>query len=562
VLERAEPESDLWPRIAAVFVFVIVLAAIFWSRAHPFGIHWDEAQYFNEIQLDVQRLRAGLLLKLGGRLLLRNGGRPPAYRLLALPVLGVFGFTPTLARFVSLACYALSALFVYLATKLVSSKKAGAIAALVFCLSPEVVSASIFYGTDGSLYLATSSMLYFIFSIWKQGSVRLSHWLGLGCALALGLLAKTSFLAIAFPVLAGWFVISRWGRLGIPSLVPQAKAGLVAAIIAGPWWFLNAKDAFAYGRYARGFVRNSLGNPSLSTWGEWFNTVFQCLLGHGVSILIAFVTIAWLIRAALHKNALFDEMQIAALGACVCAGIPIVLLQLTGTNHQLRHITPAVIPLAIAVGLLAQQAGWMRPAPLILTAVLCSMQLGMLIFPVLVPNNKPVDLGFVNGALPWRVMSRFDQWDWNPLRTTGLSCGQPTPKIAFLGYGRSFGPPQIEYSWISHVPPNSGPTLPLAEATWLWRYEDGPIDWQKVMQISGEKEFILTAPGYRGEALFKENLDNEHNQEFFARLSNDPRFSGPEFLLMGRFEPVNVAVFWNRNLVCNQRATVQTGPGQ
>ena len=63
--------------------------------------------------------------------------------------------------------------------------------------------------------------------------------------------------------------------------------------------------------------------------------------------------------------------------------------------------------------------------------------------------------------------------------------------------------------------------------TWLWRYEDGPLDWQKVMDATGKSDIVLTAPHYVGEVRNKEDLDNQHNAEFAARLSADPFFRGP-----------------------------------
>src|SRR3984885_1532865 len=106
-----------WSSFAAVTLGVLVVAAIRWSLDHPFGIHWDEASYFNDVGLDLQRARSMMLLKLAGRLLLRCYGRPPAYRILALPFLALFGFHTTIARMVSLGCFVLSSGFVYAATR-------------------------------------------------------------------------------------------------------------------------------------------------------------------------------------------------------------------------------------------------------------------------------------------------------------------------------------------------------------------------------------------------------------------------------------------------------------
>jgi 4-amino-4-deoxy-L-arabinose transferase-like glycosyltransferase len=549
-VEQPASERIVWPVFAVVTVTVIALAAIRWSLDHPYGIHWDEAQYFNDVGIDVQRLRGLMLVRLAGRILIKIWGRPPAYRLLALPFLALFGFHTATARLVSLACFGLSSWFIYLATRRLGSRVAGAFAVLIFALSPEVISASIFFSTDTPLYLAVSAMLYYLFASWTDTAEHPSHWIGLGLAIGLGFLSKASFAAIAFPVLAFAFLAGRWGYLGVPRLASPLKAGALAFLVAAPWWLVNIRAAVITAHIARTFVRNSLGPPSLATWIRWLNSVFQCLLGHGVSILIGLVLIACVIRV-IKKEAFVDPLRKAALGACACAGAPIILAQLSGTNHLLRHISPAVIPLAIAVGVLSDTAQWARSwASITLSGTLFFVQLAMIVAPVLFPNNHPVDLGFVNGALPWRTMVRFDQWNWTPVRDISQSCGVDSPTISYLGAGRAFDPPQIEYPWVAQIIPTRRATFPVPDVRWLWRYEDGPLDWQKVMGLAGQSDIVLTAPHQVGEVRYKEDLDNQYNAEFAERLSRDPRFRGPIRLEMGRFEPVEVDVFLKKAGVC------------
>lgn len=527
--EQPKSEGRFWPVFAVAITVTIMLAAVRWSLAHPYGIHWDEAQYLDDIGIDVQRLRSGLLLRLGGRILLKSFGHPPAFRLLALPVLGLFGFHTVTARLVSLTCFGLSAWFIYLATRRIGTPVAGAFAVLVFSLSPEVISASIFFSTDAPLYLATSAMLYYLFVCWTDGAEHPNNWIGLGLAIGLGFLSKASFVLIAFPVLAFWLVVSRYGHLGIPSPTSQRKAVALALLVAGPWWLLNIKSAIAYAQYARGFVRNSLGPPSLQTWMRWLSTVLQGLLGHSTSILIGLVAIACFHKLVVKGEKILDPFQRIALGVCACAGLPIVVAQLSGTNHLLRHISPAVIPLAVAVGILADACGWTRSVPAVaVSGILFCVQLLMIVAPVLSPNSHPVDLGFVNGVLPWRAMARFDQWDWKPVREISYGCGLHTPRISFLGSGRALDPPQIEYPWIAQptLTPHDA-KLESPDVTWLWRYEDGPLDWQRVMDATGKSDIVLTAPQYIGEVANKEDLDNQHNADFAARLSLDPLSADP-----------------------------------
>jgi hypothetical protein len=550
-LGSPKPEQSFWPFFAAAVVLTIILATIRWSLAHPYGIHWDEEKYLDEAGIDLQRLLSGHVLKVGGRILMKSWGIPPAYRILALPFLALFGYHATAARLVSMACFALSAWFIYLAARLIDGKVAGAIAVLIFTLSPDVVSASMFFGTDAPLYLATSAMLYYLFAFWSESTERPGNWIGLGLAVGLGFMSKTSFALIALPVLAFALVVRHYKYSGVPSLAVQLKAAGLASLIAGPWWLLNVKDALAYAAYARGFVRNSLGPPSPATWMHWLNTVIQCLLGHGLSIFIALVLIAAIRIAILKRETFLNPLQRTALGACACAGTPIVLMQLSGTNHLLRHISPAVIPLAIAIGVLSVQTGWIgSKIPTAIAIALFSAQLVMIICPVIVPNTHEVHSSFVNGSPPWQVMVRFDQWDWQPLRDVSDSCGLEAPKISFLGGGPELNPPQLAYPWVLHGVSVDHAAVARPEVTWLWRYEEGPLDWEKVMNSAEQSDIVFTAPHFQGESTYKDDLDNRHNAEFEERLSHDPSFRGPVLMQVGRFQPVEIDIFLKNTLVC------------
>jgi dolichyl-phosphate-mannose-protein mannosyltransferase len=546
--EQHQSQGSFWSLFAAVTVIAIILLAICWSFAHAYGTYWDEAQYLNEVSTDLLRLRSGEVLRLGGRIFLVNQPRPPAYRILALPFLALSGFHTTIARLSSLVWFGLSSWFIYRATRRVGSQVAGALSVLIFSLSPEVVSASIRFGTEGPLCLATAAMLYYLFACWDSESERPANWIGLGLALGLGFLSKSSFIAIALPVLVFWFVAARWANLGVPGLTALRKAGVLALLLAAPWWLLHGRDALGLARYARGYVRHSLGPPSLVTWAHWLNTVLQCLLGHGISILIGLIAITGVTKIYFKREMIFDPLQKAALGACACAGVPIVVLQLSGTNYLLRHISPAVIPLAIALGVIGNQTGWARSrAALTISSILLCAQLLMIVSPVAFPNKHADDKGFITGTLPWRVMARVDQWDWKPIREISESCGIETPMISYLGNGTAFNPPQIEYPWVPWAPK----MITHFSVVWLWRYEDGPLDWQKVMDTAGQSDFVLTVPHYLGDAEDRENLDNQYNTAFADRLSHDSRFQGPMRLEMGRFEPVEVMVFAKKTLVCH-----------
>ncbi len=405
-MERPSSKTNLWIYFAGTVVIIIMMAATRWSLDHRFGTNWDESEYINEVLIDAQRLEHGMLLKLGGRIMVKSYGRPPAYRPLALPFLVVFGLHPVSARLMCLACFGLSAWLIFLATRRIDNELAGGFAVLVFALSPTVISASSWLSTEGPLYLATSALLYYLFSDWTGSAERPANWIGLGLAVGLGFLSKASFAAIALPALAFWIVAGLRGKLAVSSLRTQLKAGAVAFLVAAPWWILNLRFSLAYAQYARDFSAHSLGPPSLATWAKWFNSMLQCLLGHGISILICLVVIAWFWRSIIRKEAVLDPFQRAALGVCACAGLPIVLAQLSGTNHLLRHVSPAIIPLAIAVGVIADKTGWTRlKVGAAVSCILFGCQLLVMVAPVVFPNDYAMAGGLFNGELPWRILT-------------------------------------------------------------------------------------------------------------------------------------------------------------
>jgi 4-amino-4-deoxy-L-arabinose transferase-like glycosyltransferase len=541
-MEQMKSGIRFWSICAIVTFVVIAAAGVRWSLDHPYGAHWDEAQNLNEVAIDTSRLQAGMLFKVAGRIL-KSWGRPPAYRVLAVPVLALFGFHTATARLVTVACFGLSAWFIYLAVRRVANGAAGAFAVLVFCLSPQVVSASIWFSSEGPLYLATAAMLYYLFSIWTDTSKRTSNWIGLGLAVGLGLLSKASFVLIGIPVVVFAAIADRWRPFGTPTFSCLRRAAVVTLLVAGPWWVLNLKASSSYVAYSRDFTRHSLGTTSAATLVRWFGSVVQSLLGYGLSVLIVLVLIGFIRYVVVRRQWTLGTLQSLAIGACACAGVPIVLAQMSGTNHLLRHISPAVIPLAIVVGIVADHIGVNRSKSAVAACSVCFVaQLLMILSPVFAPNTHLVDSGIVNGTLPWRILVRDDQWDWNSVKNLSDSCHVEYPKISYIGDSRAFNQPQIEYPWA--VKGQS------TDVEWLWRSEDGPPNWQTVMSAAGQSDIVITAPNYVGAVSNGENLDNQHNAEFADRLSQDPNFEDPIRLEMGRLDPVEVLFFVNRSLAC------------
>jgi Dolichyl-phosphate-mannose-protein mannosyltransferase len=535
---------------AGAVLGLLITAGLVWSFHHPYGASWDEAQYLNEAQIDVQRLDHGMLLRLGGRILIKSGNRPPAYRLFALPVLGLIGFSAMKARLISLMCFVLSALFVYRGSRRIAGSDASAFSALVFCLSPIVAGASIWFSTEGPLYLATSAMMYFFFTIWTEKSEKSRNWIGLGCALGLGLLAKASFLAIAIPPMAYWAIAGLRKESVIRRPASQLKAVMLGMLIALPWWLPNIKKIAGLAKQARDFESDSLGSPSIETWARWLDSVCQCLLGYGLCIFIAIIVVVWIYKAS-HKKVESNTLEKSALWACFWAATPIVIIQLSGTNHLLRHISPAIIPMAIALGILASVTKLDRSLQFQVAAcLLFSCQLLMILFPVVFPNNSPSQSWFANAALPWQVMARRDQWDLSPLLSISDSCGAPSPEIAYMGVASALNDEQIERPWTAAAGQTADATFPFPGVRLLWRYEEGPIDWQRVMKSADESDLVVTAPSLFRKTGGMDDASNENNAELATRLSSDPLFRAPIVLEVGRFQAIDLLVFVKKSLPC------------
>jgi hypothetical protein len=166
----------------------------------------------------------------------------------------------------------------------------------------------------------------------------------------------------------------------------------------------------------------------------------------------------------------------------------------------------------------------------------------MILVPVFYPNQQSVDTGFVNGRLPWRVMSRRDQVDWTPLASIARNCGLNSPRISFLGLGPGFSPPEFAHPWCLRAAQTRRATLDYPEVERLWWHEQGPLDWEQVMRAAAQTDLVVTAPQLSGSDP-EEIRNNEHNAEFARRLARDPRFQGPLHLRVGRFAPVEVVVF-------------------
>jgi hypothetical protein len=84
--------------------------------------------------------------------------------------------------------------------------------------------------------------------------------------------------------------------------------------------------------------------------------------------------------------------------------------------------------------------------------------------------------------------------------------------------------------------------------TWLWRYEEGAIDWEAIRSKLTQADVVVTVLNYQGLAADKEPLDNAHNGELFTLLLKDPEFEGPVEIEVGAAPPARLVAFFRQHL--------------
>src|SRR5262249_25968998 len=148
------------------------------------------------------------------------------------------------------ACFLISAWLIYLTTRRFADPVSATIAVAIFCLSPDILAASIFFSTEGPLYLAVAGSLYFLSTYWSDEQELPGTWIRLGLSLGIGLLSKSTSALILGPLFL-FSIIRAWrNRRGFRGVVSIVMASLLGALIAGPWWLKNIRPALAYLMYS------------------------------------------------------------------------------------------------------------------------------------------------------------------------------------------------------------------------------------------------------------------------------------------------------------------------
>ena len=446
---------------AAVAVALVAVAMLTWNARHPRPIVWDEANYEAQTIHDAELARGGGAVRLAKAFIFEDVERPPAYRVLAFP-LTMLGASLRGLRVLSIAFFVLTC-----AVLAWGAPRGGAVAALLFAISPGVIVAFEWYGTDFPLLLACAMLLAAL------GRPRFDFALTL-LGVALGLLSKTSFLIFGASLLGARLVVESW-----PVKRRVLIASALGAVVAAPWWWWNWRPALQFANYSRVFPRTAVGEHRLLVNSE--HLLFGAI---GVFAAAAIVILLW-------RRTRCRESIPALAGA-----IALPLLALASPWLHERHVAPATAALAFAVSCLAADG-----RRVIAAVGLCAVQLALILAGLFVdPEPWPAPLSFIASSV-----MRKDNADWSFLR--GYE------RVSFFGLAPSLSPPEIATPRVrAHEP---------VHVDWLWRMEDGPIDWRKIEAGVRASEVVLVpdpstvhASPLRGLSAGDLAIHNEHDADF------------------------------------------------
>ncbi len=357
-----------WIWIGVVFVALVQLNWLVNESAAPFG---DEPAHLSMALGLGQAWDSGLTAwdsfvraYHGG-----NGRYPP----LAYAVMLAFmhlGANPLIAARLVSAIAASAAVLVFSAATVRATGRVrnGPVCAVALLGSPLVIQAERFVLLEGYLLLLTALLVYAFVAYVQTG--RHGWWIWAAVVVGLGMLTKFNFLMYTGVLLALVAVreLLRWRagqtRLG-PVLARFALAGLIVAVLAGPWYWKNATGPASAGTGLRGLI--DVGHLEVArSPGDIVSMITRVvgqvfpLLQTGVMVLIAGCWAAWFVRRRPGLAAA-EWLVFAALGTVAVLG---VVFSLIGLGREVRwHLQYVLFVPAVVVML--DSIAWrpVRPSP-------------------------------------------------------------------------------------------------------------------------------------------------------------------------------------------------------
>jgi hypothetical protein len=474
-----QSSTKTWQILAGTaLICTVILSTVNFRHnfKNEFPLDWDETGYVNRVCLDQSVLRNDGFMQYAKQLLFEHRNAPPAYRMVVFPVELVTDTKLLMLRSLTLLSFLFTALILFLTGKEISSVSAGVVWAGAFSLSAGAFSADLWFGTETPLYPAIAGCLYAVARWFRRERPDLPTLGVLAVSTGIGALSKASFFGVFVPLIAAavllvWTDLRRRRSL---LLIGAAVGG--GALVATPWWLVNARIALGYAHSAYAYSRHS---------APWLSAAAIDLFGIPFAIFVL-VYFLWVVMRATTLWRIADRPVREFVIACLAACVPFVVLDILAVNHNMRLLTPVLLP-AMGVVSVTLELGGPRQRKLVTVCI-------ALLFVI------------QTASVAWSAISDApDQWDWKQLRELAQASGLSHPSIVQLGYGSAFSPPQIEHPWACN-----GESVTVR---WLWRYEQGPIDWRAVNDQIAAADIVVSAPGFQ-----INSLDNQHNDELVAQL--------------------------------------------
>lgn len=474
-------------RAASLVIAVLALiGAVRWTRAHPYPLWWDEANYYNQVADDRRAFVERGPIAMVKSLVFADNERPPAYRALVAPVAAATLPSLALLRGIALCVLLVSLVLVWQACRTFADSASALLATVLVLAMPQVLASGAWFGTEYPLYLAVGLLLL---ALLRDAPI------GVAAAVALGLLAKSSFLFIGGPAVLVALMTTRDRR----KLFLAAACG---ALVAAGWWLWDPGAVLRYAQLGRTFERaaSDQGLPG---------KLHELVVTSGIGIAIAAALLA--IEGVRNRNLLSPaERRGLLIGAA--AFIPLVALSMFSPVFVGRHFAPALLAVAIPAAVVLKRA---HPALRVAVAALALIQVAWI------------------ALTPLTRLPRVEQTDWATLRPL---IAKSSPRIAFIGGWPSMSPPEIRYGWTRNGAD--------ARTLWLWRAEERAIDWTHVMGDALTSDAVLVVPpaaAMRTRAY--EQKDNRHNAELMRRLEASRMFEPPVPFRVGTREIIDVLVY-------------------
>ena len=530
--------EHLWPSVAVGLFAVITPVAIWWILQHPFGTNWDEANYINQAIRDRSALYQGPweLLK---AILRRDASRPPAYRILVLPVTALLGASPMVLRLFSWGTFGGTLWLMYLTGERLRDSATGGFVVCFLLGCPILIGPNMRFYVDYSLYLSIAGTLYCLFCQWDHPKSR--SWIGLGLCLGLGAMAKPTIAFIVGPMLVLVMLLRLLKWIAAPSLATLFKSYGLAGLIMAPWWVLNGKAALTKAVSSGGNIRDALGHQGeLGTLLKWCHVFVQSITGPMLGVLAGAIAISYCLNTFLRYRAQLSRSQSLALIVCLTGVLPLAWIAAFGVNHNPRLIAPLLLPLGLALGLMASAQGWLTYKPIAAVAlVLMVAQVSVMVTPHGSGDRYQEGDTFAqshNWGNSTSVMRLEEQWDWTPLYQLAQQRQLENPKIGYLGSAKTLNPPQLLLPWVM-----AGKTANVAQ---LWNFKAGPVDWDALLKRASTKDIVVTfSPEDAAPSDLAAVIENQHNIEFSERISQTDDFMPLTSIPMGKFSPTDVHIF-------------------